>query len=139
MTGFHCVLQAAPNELPDAEALSVEGKSMQVLTPPNIETRFRRSFEAAALALEKLPRFFFEPDGSFVWVIDRNDIRYQLDGSLYDDGERLLNVELKGTCDAITFDQFLACLGWPEEMMLFQLVQHGVYLNESEFRKHYVS
>ena len=78
---------------------------------------------------------FLEPDGSFVWVVDDLDRQYQLDGSLYDDGERLLHVELKGTCDSTALDTFLSQLGWPTQTLIFQLVQQGIYLSEGEFRR----
>lgn len=138
MTDFHCVLQVAPRDLPDFQTSAIDGQPIQTITLPHLETSFARSFEEAAAEMENLPRFFFEPDGSFVWVQEQEQ-RYQLDGSLYDDGILLLNVELKGTCNARMLDLFLACLGWPKQSILFQLVQYGVYLVESDFRQHYLS
>jgi len=137
MKSFHCVLQAAPPTLPDLEEVVIDGEMIQAAKFPSLDTRFVRSFEEVAAAFEALPRMYFELDGSFVWVVEK-DKRYQLDGSLYDDGERLLNVDLKGTCNAEVLDEFLGCLGWPEQAILFQLVQQGCYLQESEFRKHFV-
>ncbi len=137
MKSFHCVLQAAPATLPNFEEIVIEDEAIHGMRLPSLDTRFARSFEEVAAAFEALPRMYFELDGSFVWVVD-NEERFQLDGSLYDDGERLLNVELKGTSNTELLDTFLGCLGWPEQSILFQLVQHGFYLSESEFRKCYV-
>ena len=137
MKSFHCVLQAARPTLPDVEEFVVENETMMGLRLPQLDTRFAKSFEEVATAFKALARMYFEPDGSFVWVVEE-DQRYQLDGSLYDDGERLLNVDLKGTCNAKVLDEFLGCLGWPEQSILFQLVQQGFHLTESEFRKHFV-
>ena len=135
--GFHCVIHASPPQLPAAKILEIRNVAMSAVTLPRLETRFRSSFEFAAKRMEKLPRFFFEPDGSFVWVVEQ-ERRFQLDGSLYDDGQYLVNVELKGSCTLDMLDEFLSCLGWPDEAVLFQLVQRGIYLSETEFRRHFV-
>lgn len=131
-------MQVAPAESLGSQATAtIDGIPMLVRSFGRLDTRFDKSFETVATSFEALPRFFFEPDGSFVWVVE-SDRRYQIDGSLYDDGVRLLNVELKGTCDGEMLDRFLVCLGWPTQTLVFQLVEHGVYLSESEFRQHYI-
>lgn len=96
----------------------------------------RVTFEAALAALESLPRLFIEPDGSFVWTGVTNDGQpWQVDGNLIDRGERLACVELKGSCPDLQLDMLLAALGWPQEKLLFQLVQRGVRLDEMAFRQ----
>ncbi len=105
------------------------------ITPGQLTDRFELSFEEVAQRLTELPRMFLEPDGSFVWVVDDLDRQYQLDGSLYDDGVRMLHVELKGTFDSTALDTFLSRLGWPTQSVIFQLVQQGIYLSEGEFRR----
>lgn len=137
MMEFHCVVQVAPSELPPKQTCTIGEKDVQGFLLPKLKTRFSKSFEAVSSDFNKLPRFFFEPDGSFVWVTEK-ERRYQLDGSLYDDGDLLLNVELKGCCDTEILDQFLTCLGWPEKKLIFQFVQQGIYVDEEEFRKHFV-
>ena len=99
--------------------------------------KFGCSFEDVSDAFEKLPRMFLEPDGSFVWVIEKNGSRSQLDGLLTDDGTHLLHCELKGQCCGETLDQLLTTLGWPKQAVHFQLIQEGVFLSEEEFRKRF--
>jgi len=116
MAEFHVVLQAS--ELPDS--------------------KFVVSFEEVTEAFEQLPRMFLEPDGSFVWVVEDQGTKYQLDGLLTDDGANLLHCELKGTCNAAVLDQFLTALGWPEQTIVFQIVREGTYVSEAEFRAKFV-
>jgi hypothetical protein len=78
---------------------------------------------------------FCEADGSFVWVSPHGQRAWQVDGNLYDLGERLLFVDLKGTCPPHQFDRFLAALGWPDTRLMFQLTREAVFLDESEFRR----
>lgn len=99
------------------------------------ETTFPISYEDAADALLQLPRLDLEPDGWFVWSSPSGEPRWQLEGNLYDRHDRLLYVQVKGTCPAKFFDQFLAALGWPETSLVFQLVREAVFLSEEEFRK----
>ena len=73
-----------------------------------LDVPFPATFEAAAAALARLDRMFFEPDGAFVWVAE-GEPRWQVDGVLYDRDGRLLYVELKGRCPEDKFD-LLACL-----------------------------
>ncbi len=94
-----------------------------------------RSFEQAEVALASLPRLFFEPDGSFVWVADSAESAWQVDGQLYDRDGRLVYVELKGHCPVAAFDRLLQTLGWPDAPLMFQLVREAVWLDEASFRR----
>jgi hypothetical protein len=87
------------------------------------------TFEAAAAALEALPRLYFEPDGSFVWVGEQN--AWQIDGQLHDRGRTLDDAELKGHCPAECLDSLLRALRCDEETLVFCLVQQGVYVDEA--------
>ena len=78
------------------------------------------TFEQAVERLEQLPRFCIEADGSFVWT---------------DRCERVVYVDVAGTCPQHEFDQLLRALGWPAARLLFQLPQHGVFLSEQDFRR----
>lgn len=74
---------------------------------------FSVTFEEVFATLEAWPRMFIEPDGSFVWVgqetlTDGSLAPWQLDGHLYDRDQRLLYVELQGTCPRAAFEQILA-------------------------------
>jgi hypothetical protein len=133
---FHAVIQSTPTTAPEFENALVDGKSLRTLKIEQpIDTTFACSFEEVATALELLPRMFLEPDGSFVWVIVQNDSRYQLDGNLVDDGTKLLSVEFKGTCSEETLNELLSKLGWPQQELIFQLVQQGIYMAEVDFRE----
>ena len=85
--------------------------------------------------LAGLERMYCEPDGSFVWVSSQADRLWQVDGNLYDRAERLLFVDVRGTCPTEEFNRLLRCLGWPETAVMFQLVREAVLLGEEEFRK----
>lgn len=96
---------------------------------------FSVTFDAAAAALSELPRLFFEPDGSFVWVSAAQEPAWQIDGLLYDRGPALAYIELKGTCPPEALDQLLSGIGWPESQLLFQLIREAVLLDEGDFRR----
>ncbi len=61
---------------------------------------------------------------------------WQLDGLLADRADRLLYVELKGTCPPEALDELLAAIGRPAEGFMFQLVREAVFLDEEEFRRY---
>ena len=86
----------------------------------------------------RMERMYVGLDGAFVWVVQRGDQRYQVDGVLIDDGECLLSVEVKMTRDPALFESLVKALGWPRQPLLYQLVQHGVFLEEDEFVQHFL-
>jgi hypothetical protein len=90
------------------------------------------TFEEAAAALEALPGMHVEFDGSFVWR-SRQDPLWQIDGNLYDRDGRLVRVDLKGTCPETELQQLLAAFGRDATPLLFELVHHAVFLDETEF------
>lgn len=55
-------------------------------------------FDAVAQRLEQIERLHFEWDGSFVWRGSAGEEPWQIDGMLYDLGERIQYVDLKGSC-----------------------------------------
>jgi hypothetical protein len=94
------------------------------------------TFDDVLAQLSRLPRLFIEPDGSFVWRgTDDDGQPWQLDGNLIDRGEVLDYVELKGTCPSERLDDVLRALGWPQNLIVFQLPRLGVFLIEEEFRR----
>jgi hypothetical protein len=94
------------------------------------------TFDAALAALEKLPRMFIEPDGSFVWRgAAAGGKGWQVDGNLIDQGPCLAYVELRGVCPDEQFDALLAALGCPAAGLVFQLPSAGLVLSESDFRR----
>ena len=138
MYTFHATIHAIPSERAEGPPVTLAGESFATIavSPETLGgTTFACSFEQAATRLSALPRMYCEPDGSFVWVSSQNDRPWQVDGNLYDRAERLLFVDVKGTCPANEFDRLLSCFGWPETPVMFQLVREAVLLDEAEFRR----
>lgn len=96
-------------------------------------------FDDALGRLDRLPRMFVEPDGAFVWTSPREGVRWQVDGNAFERSGRLHLVDLKGSCPAASFDDLLACFGWPEQPLAVQLVRAGVFLDLDTFRRHAAS
>lgn len=69
------------------------------------------SFEVAAGRLERLPRLFFEWDGSWVWSgHDDRQQRWQLDGMVYDAAGQVQYVDVKGCCPKSVWRELLGAL-----------------------------
>ena len=86
LESFHVHLYAAHPQESGESAATTDGRADSV--------GFDVSFEAAADALQELPKLYFEPDGSFVWA----GPSHQIFGMLYDAADRLQYVELRGSC-----------------------------------------
>ncbi len=131
------MIQKRPDSVSHGDALELDGRTCSPLSGGGLPAPMPMpvSFEQAADRLQELPRMFFEPDGSFVWVGDEQGQRWQVDGQLTDRDGRLLFVELKGDCPANQFDQLLAAFGWPATPLIFQLTRHAVFLDEADFRR----
>lgn len=70
------------------------------------------SWEAAFDQLSLLPRMFPEPDGSFLWSGDDVNVgAWQLEGTLFDDGQVVRRIELAGNCSRANWEKFLQALG----------------------------
>ncbi len=143
MLSFHLTLHAKGNGAtpgPVVELTSQAGAKMTVTTlamsAEAMAAPFGISFEEAAERLGRLERMFVEPDGSFVWVSSADEPRWQVDGHLFDRNGRLLLVDLKGTCDERRFDELLTALGWPETLLVFELVREATFVDESAFRQY---
>ncbi len=159
-----CVLpaSAAPNSAPSGAAPgggagrgasggAGRGASRAVrlpaFAPEQLHRPFPVTFEQAAESLERLPRMYFEPDGSFVWVGDSGlrsgggdtaadatpSAAWQLDGQLQEAAGRVLHVELKGDCPAEQFQQLLAALGADEQPVAGQLVRDRCFVDAREW------
>lgn len=93
------------------------------------------TFEHALDRLAQLPQMFIEPDGAFVWrPLPSVAERWQVDGNLFDRGESLFYVELKGSCPAAQFNQILMCLSTTPIEFAFEWVERGLLMNEATFR-----
>ncbi|HZZ30169.1 MAG TPA: hypothetical protein VFE46_19380 [Pirellulales bacterium] len=138
MLSFHTTVHARRAEITAGPEINLHGRKFCTLsaTPEALAATFPVSFEEAGAALEKLERLHFEPDGSFVWVSARDEAPWQVDGNLFDRAGRLLFVDLKGTCPSQQLDQLLAAFGWPQCVVMFQLLREAVFLNEADFRRY---
>ncbi|MCA9210753.1 MAG: hypothetical protein KDA55_20480 [Planctomycetales bacterium] len=137
MLRFDIHLHARPAGLNAGETLAIDGRSLPTLDVP-IAARgqtFPISFEEVGERLEALPRMFFEPDGSFVWVSLQGPDDWQVDGVLYDRDGAVLFAELKGRCPAEHFDRLLAAFGWPATAVMMQLTRQAVFVDEATFRR----
>ena len=113
----------------------VEVESVQLPTP-EYATLFPITFEGLFAEIASWPRFFCEPDGSFVGVSGSDEpIHWQVDGQVFDGGPGVLYVELRGTCTPALLDRLLAALGWPATPVVFQLILEGVLLRDDDFRR----
>jgi hypothetical protein len=139
MYTFYATIHARPSAAVAGPTLELQGRQMAtVAVAPELlsTTTFNCTFEEAADALRALERLYCELDGSFVWVSRQGEPPWQVDGNLYDRQERLLFVDIKGTCPPAEFDRLLRAIGWPETPVMFQLVREAVLLEEMEFRRH---
>lgn len=100
---------------------------------------FGGTWEEAAERLEALPRMIFEPDGSWIWSGEADGRQWHVNGHLFEFAHRLHRVELSGWCPANQFDRLLACFGWPNIFLTFEMVREGLRLSESEFRAYVTS
>ena len=134
MLRFHANIFALPLHAAAGDSITLRTIELPTLRPQTFDAFFPLTFEQAYDALAQLPRIDVEPDGFFVISGDLDGKRWQLDGHLYDFGMRLHRVELHGDCPPESLDAILACLGWPQTPLAFELVMEGVALTEFEFR-----
>src|SRR5689334_11967789 len=122
MLTFHVSLHARPESVTISQTpLAIAGQTFRALqvSPEALAAPFAITFEEAGQALERLPRLFFEPDGSFVWTSESGEPKWQVDGNLFDRSGRLLFVDLKGSCPSKALDQLLQSFGWPQTPVMF--------------------
>lgn len=137
MNAFQVTIHARPSAVAVGDTLLLNGRRVPTLrVAPELlgSTTFACTFEEAAEALARLERMYCEPDGSFVWVSSQAEAPWQVEGNLYDRNERLLFIDIKGSCPAAQFDRLLKCFGWPETPIMFQLVHEATWLDEATFR-----
>jgi hypothetical protein len=138
MYRFQITIHACGASVSEGSDCAVGGCKVRTLDVPHeaLAQPMNVSFEEAAESLRLLPRMYVEPDGCLVWVSSSDDdLRWQVDGNLYDRGGRLMFVDLSGTCPPGSFDDLLRCFGWPDTAMMFQLTRQALFLGESEFRR----
>ena len=140
MYAFECSLHA----LPDSE-VRVSGETLTdscgqwptlLIAQDQLITPLPIVFDDVLNQLNTLPRLYAEPDGSFVWTSPQENIRWQVNGNLYERNDRVLFVELKGSCPASEFDQLLACFLQDEKACVVQLTRPAVFVTPEIFRAH---
>lgn len=137
MHRFHVAIHAAPQPPPARQTHILHERTLAtlVLQPHELDRPLPLSFEAAYESLERLPRMFIEPDGSFVWVAQNDEPAWQVDGLLFDRAGQLMYVELKGTCPVERFEQLLGAVGWPATPVVVQLMREAVFVDDTTFRE----
>lgn len=90
---------------------------------PTPGQRLTQSMELFAETVSRWPGMYFEMDGSFVWVRESDDSRWQIDGMLYDRNDAIEYLDLKGTATGdLWLELFNAILGkTPEGLNLDEL------------------
>jgi hypothetical protein len=138
MYSFFITIHARPADVASGPQIEIDGRVVQTLAlaPAVIgAATMDCSFESACERLTELERMYCEPDGSFVWTSSHDELAWQVEGNLYDRQQRLLFVNVKGSCPPQRFDELLASFGWPQTQLVFQLTRQAVFLDEAEFRR----
>ncbi|MBP90637.1 MAG: hypothetical protein CMJ64_28660 [Planctomycetaceae bacterium] len=138
LKAFHIIVHGFPNASLDTAKLSVGHIDLQTLVVPSAlqSTPLPVTFDQAADQLESFPRLHFEPDGSFVWVSDSDSpVAWQLDGNLYDRGDSVNHVEIKGSCVPDELRRLLDVFSDDDSPLMFELVSLAVFVGEGELLK----
>ena len=140
MYAFECSLHARPsNDSQEAEDSLVDqwGQWPTLLVSQDqLSKPLPAEFDDVIYKLGEFPRMFAEPDGSFVWTSPYENLRWQVNGNLYEKNDNILFVELKGCCPQIEFDQLLACFLSDENSCVIQLIRAAVFVSAPVFRAH---
>lgn len=124
-------LYARPSQAQPGAVIRVKQGEFDSLRCPEAAlaaASFQITFEQAVERLQRLDRMFIELDGSFLWTGQDSDCRWQLDGMLYDDGQRLKRVELKGSCPLASWQLLLGCLDWPTQPLLAHWIEWNCFV-----------
>lgn len=132
----HLMLHRRPASVSEGCSITIAGYELATVTvtPQQQSEPFSISFEVAVERLAELSQMFVEPDGSFVWVAASGaELGWQLDGVVNDRANRVVSVEVKGTCPRPQFETLLRVFDWPEVGLLVQLVQAAAFLDDAEY------
>lgn len=101
-----------------------------------VPTPFPVSFETLAESIRDRPGLYWEMDGSFVWTGSDPALpspsRWQLDGMVYDAGQHVQYLELRGMCPISEWHQLLqACQLRPPTNLfpVIQWIEQGVWID----------
>ena len=137
MITIHASLHPRPAQLPPAGEVAIHGRRVVhwAFDAAAAQNSWEVTFDGALEQLEKVPRLYAEPDGSWLLVSAVGESpRWQMEGNLYDGGSRLAYCDLKGSCPVTTWEQLLACFGWPHQPLLLQLTHAAVFVDEADYR-----
>ncbi|MBW3595804.1 MAG: hypothetical protein KY475_00855 [Planctomycetes bacterium] len=133
MRAFRVAVYGRPTGAAPGPKLSLNGGEVETLRLMAAPAPLPVTFEEAEAALSRLPRLYFEPDGSFGWYAPPDDARWEVGGMLYDRGECVAYAELRGTCTAAAFRELLDALGQSRSPLLVQILTPGAFLDPEEF------
>ena len=140
MYAFECSLHAPPDSDAPVSGEPLTDSSGQwptlLIAQDQLSTPLLIGFDDVLNQLGNLPRLYAEPDGSFVWTSPQENTRWQVNGNLYERNDRVLFVEIKGSCPASEFDQLLACFLSDEKACVVQLTRPAVFVTVEVFRAH---
>lgn len=131
LAAFPLHLYARPSQAQPGAVIRVQQCELESLRCPEAAlaaASFPISFEKAVDRLQRLERMFIELDGAFLWTGHAADRRWQIDGMLYDDGQHLKRVELKGSCPLASWQLLLGCLDWPTQPLLAHWIEWNCFV-----------
>lgn len=91
------------------------------------------SFEQASERLQQLERLYFEPDGSFTWVVQPGSPQ-QVDGMLYDARGQVQYVDIKGACSLTAWRRLSGAICPASELCVLRL-SDGVLQQLQQFER----
>jgi hypothetical protein len=83
------------------------------------------AWETAYENLARLPRMYTEPDGSFLWTGETAETAWQLEGTLFDDGQVIRRIELVGNCPTSQWLQFFGALDCNQDSISVESLAHA--------------
>jgi hypothetical protein len=133
MRFFRVAVYGRPAGAQPGATVSLEDAELATLQLSSPPAPLPVTFEAAEAALTRLPRLYFEPDGSFGWHAAPDEARWELGGMLYDRGDCVMYAEINGTCTPAAFHQLLDALGQNRAPLVVQLLAPAAFLDPDEF------
>lgn len=138
MKAFHLIVRGCPVEPLETRRHRCGDFDLQTLVVPSSlqSTPLPVTFDQVADRLAAFDRLHVEPDGSFVWVSPQGSrLVWQVDGNLYDRGDSLNHVEVKGTCPPEELKALLGVLGGVDAQLMLEHVPLAVFITEDELQK----
>jgi hypothetical protein len=140
MYAFECSLHAPPESDTPVSGETLTDSSGKwptlLIAQDQLSTPLPIGFDDVLSQLNIYSRLYAEPDGSFVWTSPQENIRWQVNGNLYERNDNVLFVEIKGSCPASEFNQLLACFLPDEKACVVQLTRPAVFVTAAVFRAH---